>query len=226
MRQTPTNSRSPRCPGSAGILADGVPAHSQVAGNVSNRSPSWCAVEEGGNCTSIALRCARKSERPPAFKASPGYSRATILETAAPGTSTSTSTRIRPSQTPRSCRWCTISRRGPSHGARHQRAVLQFWFVGEGEQLRTDLVRQPVTSPSEGGQGRRDRLDQAPLFRRDEDTPDGDHRYAAISGTGTSASLIDQQRAIQVLGKTDRRRLPDRQLIRSARSNLDAQLVR
>ena len=36
---------------------------------------------------------------------------------------------------PRSCRWCTISRREPSHGARHQRAVLQFWFVGEGEQL-------------------------------------------------------------------------------------------
>ena len=30
---------------------------------------------------------------------------------------------------------CTISRREPSHGARHQRAVLQFWFVGEGEQL-------------------------------------------------------------------------------------------
>ena len=50
--------------------------------------------------------------------------------------------------------------------------------------------------------------------------------YAAISGTGTSASLNDQQRAIQVLGKTDRRRLPDRHRIRSAKSNLDAQLVR
>ena len=93
--------------GATGKSADEILAVFASTYGDSHPSPYWA---HGYDATTLLLS-ARNSQRPPVFGASPGYSRATSSATAAPGASTSTCTRIRPSRTPLNCRRYTTSRR-------------------------------------------------------------------------------------------------------------------